>query len=84
MGYLFCGTNPVSIDAVCSKLMGFDPMKIPSISNTFNINNYKICNFNYEQIKLFLNKSEYFINNIPKDFIVNFKPSNGWKGHIEY
>jgi uncharacterized protein (DUF362 family) len=83
MGYMVCGTNPVAIDAVCATLMGFDPMKIPSIARAFHARSFPLCNFEYGDIRLVLNGSEFALCNLAKEFIVRFEPQFGWKGHIE-
>jgi uncharacterized protein (DUF362 family) len=83
MGKLICGTNPVSIDAACAILMGFDPLKIPAIANAFGIQHFPLCNFTLEDIGILINTEKYCIDDIPSDYIVHFKPQYGWNGHIE-
>lgn len=83
MGYIICGINPVAIDFVCSYLMGFDPMEIKSIKKAFEIREYKLCDFDYNQIIAILNGTEYRIGKLPKESIVPFKPHFGWCGRIE-
>jgi hypothetical protein len=34
-GYIIAGLNPVSVDAVCARIMNFDFKKIPSIDKCF-------------------------------------------------
>jgi len=81
--YLFCGTNPVATDAVCTLFMGFDPYKIPQIARSFNINRYPLTNFNYEDIIISLNGENFKIGEIPLKYIKPLKPHFGWIGHIE-
>lgn len=83
MGYLIAGTNPVAIDSVCARLMGFDPLKIPSIANAFYINKYPIVNFAYNDIEISINENSYSLHSFPEKFYVPFKPHFGWKGYIE-
>jgi len=83
MGYIIMGTNPVAIDAVCARLMGFNPMKIPSIKNAFQIKHYKLVDFTYENIRILIDNNEYTIFNLPEKYIKRFKPHFGWVGHIE-
>ena len=80
---LVIGTNPVSIDTVCSLTMGFDPLLIPSIRNAFVIKRYPIVNFKYEDIKINTTKGVYNILSLPNQYIKHFNPAPGWKGHIE-
>ncbi len=84
-GVLIAGSNPVAVDAVCAKLMGFDWQKIPIVRNAFQIKHYPICDFTYEDIAVVsssvrFNKMFYQID--PMDCF-RFEPNFGWKDHIE-
>ena len=83
MGYLFCGTNPVAIDAVSATFMGFDPLKIPTIARAFQVQQFPLCDFGYNDIQVSIRDKEYPISDVPSDLIVHFEPQFGWKGHIE-
>jgi uncharacterized protein (DUF362 family) len=83
--YIISGTNPLAIDSACARIMGFDPIKIPVISNSFNINKYKISDFKYDDIKMIIDGSEYTIKSSDLDrYIKHFRPHFGWEGHIEW
>ena len=84
-GLVFLGTDPVSVDAVCAKLMGFDWKKIPVIKNAFLIDIYPFCENNYDSLEI-ESSIEIFnkpINKICVKDVFSFLPSTGWKGHIE-
>jgi uncharacterized protein (DUF362 family) len=83
MGYLFCGTNPVAIDAVCASFMGFDPLKIPTIARAFRVQQYPLCDFEFDDIRVVVADGEYSLAELPADLIIPCKPQFGWKGHIE-
>lgn len=83
MGYLFCGTNPVAIDAVCASFMGFDPLKIPTIARAFQVQQYPLCDFGYGDIRVSVADEEYSLTELPAELIVPCEPQFGWKGHIE-
>jgi len=83
MGYVMCGKNPVAIDTVCASLMGFDPTKIPSISHSFAVRSFPLCDFRHGDIRLIVDGADYALANLPKSYIVPFEPQFGWKGHIE-
>lgn len=83
MGYLFCGTNPAAIDAVCATFMGLDYSRIPSIAYAFQVNRYNFCPFKPEDIKILVNSAVHTLENIPEDLLFSFEASRGWKGHIE-
>lgn len=82
---IIAGTNPVAIDCCCAKLMGFDYRKIPSLYKAFEINRYKICNFNYDDILVNSEDVRYnkFLKDIAKENLLSFEPHFGWKNHIE-
>jgi hypothetical protein len=83
MGYIIAGLNPVSVDAICARMMNFDYLKIPSILNAFRIRRLPLVNFKIENIKIMFEGEAYSISNIPSSLSVNFKPHRGWIGHIE-
>jgi uncharacterized protein (DUF362 family) len=84
-GVLIAGTNPVAVDAVCSKLMGFDWQKIPSIQNAFYVKCFPICNFSYQDINVVSTCSQFNANleaiSLTDTFC--FKPHFGWLNQIE-
>lgn len=84
-GLLIGGTNPVAVDAVCAKLMGFDWQKIPSIKNAFVIKRYPICDFSYDDIKVVSSalKFNQHLFHISPDDTFHLLPHFGWTGHIE-
>ncbi len=84
-GVLIAGTNPVAVDAVCSRLMGFDWQKIPSLKNAFAISTYRLCEFAYDDIRV--SSKALNLNAALTDITfegVPFRPHFGWKDHIEF
>jgi len=81
---IIMGTDPVSIDAVAARTMGFDPMKIPSIANAFKINRYKITDVSYNDIEINVGNQKYAIASIPENLITRYRPHFGWENHIEW
>ena len=67
MGYVMCGKNPVAIDTVCASLMGFDPTKIPSISHSFAVRSFPLCDFRHGDIRLIVDGADYTLANLPKE-----------------
>lgn len=84
-GLIFFGTDPISVDAVCAKMMGFDWQKIPVIKNAFSVKRYPFCEYDYESITVESSIQEYKkpISMISEKDIFTFKPSVGWNNHIE-
>jgi uncharacterized protein (DUF362 family) len=84
MNYLIFGKNPIAIDTISSILMGFDPNKIPTISNSYKIKKFRFGDFSKREIIVQFNHEIFKIIDIPKNAILNLKPQFGWKDHIEY
>jgi len=84
-GVLIGGYNPVAVDCVCAKLMGFDYKKIPTLSKAFEIRSYPLIAHKYSDIEVSSDKTEWngALKDLKKDDMFNFKPHFGWKGHIE-
>jgi uncharacterized protein (DUF362 family) len=84
-GLIIAGNNPVSVDSVCCKLMGFSWKKIPLIYNAFKKDRYPLANCEYNDISVVSNISKF--NKRLKDLStldsLKFIPPLGWKGHIE-
>jgi hypothetical protein len=83
MGYLFCGTNPVAIDAASATFMGFDPRKISTIAQAFQIQHYPLCDFGLADVLVSIADKDYLLSDLPPNAIVACEPQFGWKGHIE-
>lgn len=83
LGCVVCGTNPVAIDATCATLMGFDPLRIPTLSQAFKVAHYRLCDFTLEDIDASVGGLSYKLDELPHDLIQQFKPQFGWEGHIE-
>ena len=83
-GVLVAGFNPVAVDTVCSRIMGFDNDKIPTITQMIHQNKFKF--FGKDDINRIRIKSKICNNldEITSYFKCNFKPSKGWEGHIEF
>lgn len=72
-GVLIAGRNPVAVDYVGAKLMGFDWRKIPMIREAFADSELPLVQFSPDDIQLLpgLGRS------------LGFRPHFGWVGHIE-
>jgi len=82
-GLLVAGYNPVAIDLVCSRIMGFDYSKIPTLSYALNAKKFELFEANIEDIEILSNNCKNY-EDIYNMLGFNFIPSNGWRGHIEY
>lgn len=84
-GVLALGTDPVCLDAVAAKLMGFDPMKLAVIDGGFKLDTFKLTEEQLETITVSSNVSAWQgrLVDIDKSSLMNFRPHFGWRGHIE-
>jgi uncharacterized protein (DUF362 family) len=84
-GALIGGSNPVSVDAVCARLMGFDIRKIPLIRRAFDPHPYPLVNHALDEIQARSNAPAWDkpLADWDNDDSLHFKPHFGWTGHIE-
>jgi len=84
-GLIIAGDNPVSVDSVSAKLMGFDYKKIKLISRCYNDKQFPLINCDYSNIRCYSNYEKFncSINQLSIDEKDKFKAHFGWIGHIE-
>lgn len=85
VGMILAGTNPVCFDEVVSTIMGFDFKKIPAITRTRDKKG-RLALGNGEVAVISSNSSKYngkSTDVLRESDLLCFKPSSGWKGHIE-
>jgi uncharacterized protein (DUF362 family) len=80
------GTDPVSVDMVAARFMGFDWRKIPVIREAFKLKTLPITQTKPEEVYVVSDVDEWngrFIDIEDREYF-NFKPHFGWAGYIEY
>ena len=84
-GVLIGGSNPVAVDCVCAKIMGFDYGKIPTLYKAFEIEHFPLVDFKYEDIEVISNDERFqsLLAELNHEYMFAFKSHFGWKGHIE-
>jgi len=84
-GVLLAGTNPVAVDLLCARLMGFDWELIPALRNAFRIRRYAVAGFPWDDVHAISSAPEYTrrVSDIPFEDTFRFRPHFGWRGHIE-
>ncbi len=82
LGLMAAGQNPLAIDLVISKVIGFDYRRIPSLLQATNSSFLWKSKHNIGDIPVRLNREKACLL---KDLNLNLhlEPSSGWKGHIE-
>lgn len=84
-GLVIVGTDPVAVDAVAAKVMGFDWRRIPMIYEAFNLINFPITDTSPSDIIVASDNDEWngpFLSINPNNFI-SYRPHFGWIGQIE-
>ncbi len=84
-GLIVAGFNPVAVDTASAILMGFDYNKIPMIANAWNNKDFPLIKSQINEIRCLSNIPEWncALSEIVNTPCLKFKPSFGWKGHIE-
>jgi hypothetical protein len=80
------GEDPVTVDAVAARVMGFDWRKLPIIREAFRLSDYPITSTPVEKIEVCSDVSTWngrFLEIEEREFL-KFEPHFGWLGHIEY
>lgn len=85
-GVLIGGFNPVAIDCVATRLMGFDPMKLAMLKEAFQPSDLPLVAFSYQDIHIFSNDKKWQkrLVDLKQSDCYRFRPHFGWKGHIEW
>lgn len=85
-GVLVAGDNPVSVDAVSAKLMGFDPSRLPIIHCNLDEHELPLFRGGYEEIRTLSNHApwEKRLNQWEARDSFSFRPHFGWTGQIEW
>jgi uncharacterized protein (DUF362 family) len=80
------GTDPVAVDMVAARVMGFDWRKIPVIREAFKLTCYPITSSRPDDVHVVSDVAEWngrFLDIEHREFL-RFRPHFGWAGHIEY
>jgi uncharacterized protein (DUF362 family) len=83
-GLVVFGLNPATTDAVCARLMGFDPELIPIVRQAFCCR-MPLTEWGWEEIRVISNKPAWnkMLPEITDAATFHFAPHFGWIGHIE-
>jgi uncharacterized protein (DUF362 family) len=84
-GMIIAGSNAVAVDAISSRLMGFDWRKIPTIARAFEAHELPLIDFAWEAIEIASSDSGLSREALDAGLMVHqFQPHFGWTGHIEW
>jgi hypothetical protein len=84
-GLVIVGDSPVSVDAACASIMGFDYRHIKLIERAFGAGEFPLFNGEYDDIEVVSNHwgwAKPLRDWTLRDSLM-FRPHFGWRGHIE-
>jgi hypothetical protein len=81
-GVLVAGLNPVAVDLVCTRMMGFDYRRIPLIRRALRMTRFEIGNLDPSEVRLVSNHPRWTDFGAPFPNL-GFVPPDGWLGEVE-
>lgn len=83
-GIIAVGFNPLVVDSVLARIMGFDIWKIPKLFHAYKMKKHPISMVKYEEIQIKSNNLAYMdANKEMTSQFLRYIPSKGWIGAIE-
>jgi uncharacterized protein (DUF362 family) len=83
-GMILAGVNPVAVDAVAARIIGFDWSKIPAIRQGFAPGRLPLSDCEWRDIRIASNDPALTREALDDGMMIyEFAPHFGWKGHIE-
>jgi hypothetical protein len=82
-GIIISGFNPLAVDIVGTRIMGFDWQKLKWVVNLINNEHFEFFIDDVKNISLETNIPEFQSIFHTKDKLLAFNPHLGWRGHIE-
>lgn len=85
IGCILGGVNPVAVDAICARLMGFDYRKLPIIARAFEPHSFSLIEAGVESIDPVSNNPTWDRPLVEWSLadVFQFEPHFGWKGKVE-
>ena len=81
---VLAGANPVAVDLVCARLMGFDYKRLPILSQAMAKHLLPISIFEYDEVICRSGDPQFDRPLSQFDGVgLVFKPHFGWHGHVE-
>jgi hypothetical protein len=82
-GVVICGLNPLAVDVVGARLMGFDWKRVRYVTNLFANRHFDFYLRGAKSIKVASNKPEFESMFDTDSRLLQFTPHPGWRGHLE-
>ncbi len=83
-GLILAGCNPIAVDLVCARLMGFDYRKLPVLARAMEDHPLPLMGFDYKDVTARSNDPACAGCIAAWDGpMLGFRPHFGWTGHVE-
>lgn len=83
-GLVIAGANPVAVDLVCAKLMGFDYQRLPLLWESLRAHSLPLVAFSYNDVTCACNDAAVKGRLSEMEGVnLRFRPHFGWCGHVE-
>jgi uncharacterized protein (DUF362 family) len=84
IGVILAGANPVAVDLVSARVMGFDYLRMPLLARAFEAHPLPLTGFTYGEVGC-VSENPAFQGWLPTvlGLGMSFVPHFGWRGHIE-
>jgi uncharacterized protein (DUF362 family) len=85
-GLLVAGFNPVAVDCVATRLMGFDPMRVPTLREAFAASELPLASFGYRDLQVRSNDPRWHqsLDAIQQSDCLEYRAHFAWRGAIEW
>ncbi|MFQ5786627.1 MAG: DUF362 domain-containing protein, partial [Thermodesulfobacteriota bacterium] len=83
LGAVTFASSSAFADLLHTALMHFDWRKIPLVKSAFHKFSYQITRYDPAEIQVHVQGNKLSLEHVAATFGQNFKPPNGWEGHIE-
>jgi uncharacterized protein (DUF362 family) len=84
-GVVLAGADPLAVDLTCTRIMGLDWRKIPTLDSAMRTHPFDLCCGGYDELTCRSNVPEY---DMPLHEItgpcLSFHPHFGWTGRVEW
>ncbi len=82
-GTIVAGRDPLAVDVVCTRLMGFDWRRIPQLAAYDAGGAFPFSAFSGDPREIDIREGERLLTLTDLASVAAFAPSTGWRGHIE-
>lgn len=82
-GAVLFSPDVCAIDAACAWVMGYDPMRIPLVANSFRDMAFPLTDIHMEDLHLLLDGQDISPAELGRQFAPPFLATKGWRGTVE-